>query len=272
MEDEAKRKLDELRRKIEQNSAELKRINEEKELKYKEKNKLDKLLFSFIRNANEIRDKKTKTDINIRQLKKSREGLNAELKNLFGKLKFFHQSKFERPKISPESIKKQIDAIQFSIETEALSFEREKAYMEKTRALKTQFAEIQKSFGNIKDSKVSKKDIFDKKKVADATHEKIINLATESSKDFETLTDLSRKISDIKKRKSEMQISLKDYKDKIEALNQDLETCLKLWSELVPQEPSVKRPIMDVISKLKEKKAFTKDDILELQRKAFRQR
>src|SRR3989338_1094922 len=134
MEDEAKRKLDELRRKIEQNSAELKRINEEKELKYKEKNKLDKLLFSFIRNANEIRDKKTKTDINIRQLKKSREGLNAELKNLFGKFKFFHQSKFERPKISPESIKKQIDAIQFSIETEALSFEREKAYMEKTRA------------------------------------------------------------------------------------------------------------------------------------------
>src|SRR3989344_4474944 len=208
----------------------------------------------------------------LKQIKKSREGLNAELKNLFGKLKFFHQSKFERPKVSPESIKKQIDAIQFSIETEALSFEREKAYMEKTRALKTQFAEIQKSFGNIKDSKVSKKDIFDKKKVADATHEKIINLATESSKDFETLTDLSRKISDIKKRKSEMQISLKDYKDKIEALNQDLETCLKLWSELVPQEPSVKRPIMDVISKLKEKKAFTKDDILELQRKAFRQR
>ncbi|MEK6923277.1 MAG: hypothetical protein AABW84_01085 [Nanoarchaeota archaeon] len=272
MEDEAKRKLDELRRKIEQNSAELKRINEEKELKYKEKNKLDKLLFSFIRNANEIRDKKTKTDTIIRQLKKSREGLNAELKNLFSGLKFFHQSKFEKPKVSPENIKKQIDAIQFSIETEALSFEREKAYMEKIRALKTQFTEIQKTLGNIKDSRISKKDVFDKKKVADETHEKIIDLATESSKDFETLTDLSRKISDIKTKKSEMQISLKNYKEKIDSLNQELETCLTLWSEIAPQEPSIKKPIIDVISKLKEKKSFTKDDILELQRKAFRQR
>lgn len=272
MEDEAKRKLDELKRKIEQNSAELKKISEEKELRYKEKNRLDKLLFSFIRNANEIRDKKTKTDTNIKQLKKSREGLNAELKNLFGRLKFFRQSTYEKPKGSLENIKKQIDAIQFSIETEALSFEREKAYMEKTRALKNQFAELQKSSGNIKDPRMFKKDIFDKKKVADETHEKIINLASESSKDFETLTDLSQKISDIKKKKSEMQISLKDYKDKIDALNQELETCLKLWSELAPEELSVKKPNIDVISKLREKKSFTKDDILELQRKAFRHR
>src|SRR3989344_5076856 len=89
--------------------------------------------------------------------------------------------------------------------------------MEKINQLKSQLSEIEKTSadGNPKEFK---RGLFDKKKIADETHEKIITLATESSKDFENLTDLSKKISDIKKKKSELQNSLKDYKEKIDSL------------------------------------------------------
>ena len=270
MEEAEKQNIDELKKKIEQNSVELKKINEEKENKYKEKNKLDKLLFSFIKKANEIRDKKKRTDTDIYQLKISRKGLNSELKNLFSKFKVIKQDR--RPKGSgAEQLKKQIATIQFSIETEALSFEREKSYMEKINQLKSQLSEIEKTSAN-GNPKEFKRGLFDKKKIADETHEKIITLATESSKDFENLTDLSKKISDIKKKKSELQNSLKDYKEKIDSLNQTLENCLQEWAKVAPMDASIKKPEVDVISRLKDKRTLTKDDILELQRKTFRKR
>ncbi|MBS3064269.1 MAG: hypothetical protein J4472_00440 [DPANN group archaeon] len=271
MEEEAKANLDELKRKIEQTSSELKKINEEKELEYVEKNKLDRLLFSFIKKANEIRDQKTHTDINIKQLKKSREGLNAELKNLFGKLKNIQYIGNKSSKPSSENLKKQINVMQFAIETEALSFEREKAYMDKIRLLRKQIMEAEKDKTSIKDPKLFKDVIFTKKKVADETHEKIITLATESSKNFENLTGLSRKISDIKRRKTDLQNSLKIYKLKIDNLNQALEAYLQEWAKIVPNE-TIGKPSIDMLSRLRDKKTLTKDDILELQKKIYRKR
>lgn len=271
MEEEAKAKLEELKRKIEHSSSELKKINEEKELKYKDKNKLDRLLFSFIKRANEIRDKKTHTDTNIKYLKKSREGLNSELKNLFEKLKNIRYSGNKSSKPSSENLRKQIAAIQFAIETEALSFEREKTYMDKTRLLQKQLAEVEHDKTDVKDARSFKDVIFAKKKVADETHEKIITLATESSKDFEDLTYLSQRISEIKKKKTDLQGSLKIYKDKIDNLNQELEVYLQEWAKLAPDVP-VKKSSMDILSRLKDRKTLTKDDILELQRRSYGKR
>ncbi|MEM4248401.1 MAG: hypothetical protein QXH80_03960, partial [Candidatus Nanoarchaeia archaeon] len=130
MESEEQLRLEQLKKEIHDLSTQLRQLGEDKEKKYKEKENIDKALNSFIKVAKELRDKKAEIDKKVRELKAQREILNHELKDMFAKLAEAKKALPERKKgpvvrENPNLIKKQIEAMQYSIETEGLSFERE---------------------------------------------------------------------------------------------------------------------------------------------------
>jgi len=274
MESEEQLKLEQLKKGIHDLSTELRQLGEEKEKKYKEKENIDKNLNSYIKTAKDLRDKKVEIDKKVRELKAQREILNKELKAMFAKLAEAKKSlmpvsdKKKGPRESSGQLKKQIDAMQYAIETEGVSFEREQTYMDKIKRMKIKLDEIEKEGAGFRDFKLLKDEINKKKAAADAVHAEIQKLAVESTSIFKDLSLKSEGISKAKQEKLALQEGLKGRKSEIETLNQRLSDTLNEWSKVSKEVApvTVSRKPEDVMGKLKSKKKLTKEDILILQR------
>ncbi len=272
MELSANAEIETLRQKIARLGNDLESLNNSKESLYKDKAAFDALLSDSIAQANELKSKKKITDEDIKAKKQLRTTLNKELKELSTKLKATQKpaSPKAKAKLPPDVIKKQIEAMQYAIETEGLSFEKEKNYMDRIKQLKAQLP-VTKTI----DSFCSKEaqELSAKKATADLVHVEIQKLATESTKGFEQLTAKAKAIIEAKAKRADIQVKLKEIKTKIEFKNLDLAEALSQWlvvAKDMPVELSAEASEAEVISKFKSSKKLTKDDILKLQRLATR--
>jgi uncharacterized coiled-coil DUF342 family protein len=265
--------VEKLRYRIAQLGKELEALNNSKEVLYKEKATFDNLLSSTIAEANELKTKKRAVDDEIKKKKELRTELNKELKTQNIKLKAQKPavSSSAKPKIrqSADAIKKQIEAMQYAIETEGLSFEKETQYMDKIKRLRAELAQIAPADA---ESKKNREEFSTKKTQADLAHTEIQTLAAESTKDFESLTAKAKAIIDAKAKRVAIQAKLKDLKIQIEAKNQDLSETLSSWLLVAKEMPvmSAAAAEEEVINKFKSSKKLTKDDLLKLQRLAAR--
>lgn len=258
--------VEKLRRQIALLGRELEALNNSKESLYKEKADFDALLSNTIAEANELKTKKKETDEEIKKKKQLRTELNKELKAQGAKLKSQKPATKTKIKLSPAAIRKQIEAMQYSIETEGLSFEKETLYMERINRLKAELAELAPA-------ESESKEFVAKKILADQAHVEIQKLAIESTKGFELLTSKAKAIIEAKASRVKIQVRLKDLKSQIEFKNQDLAEALGQWLTVtkdIAPEISAEAAEAEFINKFKNSKKLTKDDILKLQRLATR--
>lgn len=259
--------IEKLRHRIALLGRELETLNNSKESFYKEKADFDNLLSTTIAEANELKAKKKATDEEIKKKKLLRTDLNKELKAHSTKLKSQKLAGTKtKGKLSPEVIKKQIEAMQYSIETEGLSFEKETLYMDRINRLRAELA----AYGPVE---AEAKEIAAKKTQADQAHVEIQQLATESTKGFELLTAKAKAIIEAKATRIKVQTKLKDLKSQIEMKNQELAEALGQWlivTKDIAPELSPEAAEAEFINKFKNSKKLTKDDILKLQRLATR--
>lgn len=269
MELSANAEIEKLRHQIAVLGKDLESLNNSKESLYKEKTSFDAFLSNTIAQANELKANKKATDEEIKSKKVLRTTLNKELKEFSTKLKEQQKASAghkEKKRLSPEAVKKQIEAMQYAIETEGLSFEKEKQYMDKIKQLKAEIAESSKEMGG---SKELRETVSAKKSLADSTHLEVQKLAETSTKSFEQLTLKAKQIIEAKNKRAEIQNRLKELKAQIEAKNQELAESLNVWltvSKDLPIPVSAEMSAADVINKFKSSKKLTKDDILKLQR------
>jgi len=284
--------IEKLKQEITLLNSKLKQSYDEKEAKYVEKEELDKKLALAIKQAKELKVKKEDIDTKVKELKKTREVFNKEIKPMFAQLselkKKFGLDVVKKEKKGktqrPDEIKRQIDALQYSIATEALSFEREKSYMERIKRLKAQLGEHAEEEEKYRELKELKSKINTQKDKADEVHAEVQKLAGESTQIFKSLTAQSEIIAKFRKDKGAVQEILKSIKAQMETLSNQLAETLANWSKLAPKlEPpaaitfetpktsGLLRREVD-ISSLKEKKKLRKEDILALQRDAIRRR
>jgi len=276
-------KLESLNKEIASLSSQLKDLGAKKEAKYKEKEARDQELNSLIKAAQELRDKKAKIDAEVKGLKAIRDVNNKSLKEYYSKLaekKSVQQPADKKIKVrlNPAAIKKQIEAMLFSIETEGISFDREKAYMGKIKQLKVQLAEIEKEDAAYAEARQMRTEIGGKKKDADEAHDKIQKLAAESSDIFAQLKEKSEQIAKAKKSRSALQADVKELKTQLDAIDSKLVSVLSQWSEITKSAPPIEmrapQPSTQIseMEQLKTKKKFTKEDILAMQKQAMRRR
>jgi uncharacterized coiled-coil DUF342 family protein len=265
--------IEKLRHQIAQLGNELESLNNSKESFYREKTSFDSLLSNTISEANELKAKKRITDEEIKSKKILRTTLNKELKELSIKMKSMQKAPSTKIKkrLSPDAIKKQVEAMQYAIETEGLSFEKEKQYMDRIKQLKAELAESPLEAAGV--PKELRETLTAKKSKADLVHIEIQKLAEDSTKNFDLLTTKAKVIIDAKNKRAAIQTTLKDLKAQIEVKNQDLAEALNQWltvSKDLPIPVSAEMTAADVINKFKSSKKLTKDDILKLQRLAAR--
>ena len=274
MDENTKKKISLLRNEINIISKNLKKYDYEKEGKYAEKESLSEELNKLIKVATKIKEDKDLLDKEIRVLKEKRDILNQKVKDVVDTIKqSIEVKKKEKINVRPYSIiKKEIENLEYNLQTEVQSFSKEKAIMTKINLLKNELKEAEKQI-SFRDISKKRKDSKRIKKEADLLHEKIQKLANESSSLFKELTNKSREIQEIKNKKQSIHTILISLKKKIKTFNLDLETTLKEWSTIAGNlnlevNSFSKLDESNLINEvLKEKKKFTKEDLLSLQRK-----
>ena len=277
MDEKTREKLTEFKKEISSVSAALNKLNETKEREYAEKHRISEELNSLIKSATQIKEKKDSVDASIRELKNERDLLNNRVKSIINKIKnsLSHRKK-EKTATRPISvIKKEINGLEYKLETEVISFSKEKQIMNKINLLKKELEEAEKNLSFREISRL-RKESRSLKKEADSFHEKIQGIANESSELFNKLTQKSKEIQTVKKKKNEIHKNLVEIKKKIKKLNDELEVMLKEWSKIAGSQildinTSAKKKIpkieeKDVISELKKKKKLTTEDFLFIQR------
>ena len=260
--------IETLRKQISVLGNELEKLGREKESIYQEKKSAEKFLSNSITAAKESKAKKASIDEQIRAKKVIRTQLNKELKAS----KISGGEKNTRQKgESSQQIKKQIEAMQFSIETEGLSFEREQVYMTRIKQLKAKLAEMNPVVE-------AKPDLAEKKTLADSAHNEVQKLAEQSAALFEELTKRAQEIDKYKAQRAALQEKLKALKLEIDAANIRLSEQLNVWLETtrsMPEKALIEpqaETAESIITKFKNAKRLTKEDILKLQRLASRKK
>jgi len=272
---EAQQQLEQLKKEIHVVSVQLKELGEQKEAKYKEKEKINEELNGFIKEAKGLRDKKADVDKKIRELKAKRQSLNKESSGLFSKLRDM-KSEIEPAKrdFSNVNLQKQIEKIEFAIQTEALSFEREKKLMGQLKELKARLNEIKARDAKLKEVRDFRENVNTKKTEADTIHDDIQKLAVESSDIFKKLTEQSENIAKAKQVRENMNKVLQDLKNQISDVDTRLADLLQQWGELTSLPVFAERDITasevqkkaeHAMEKLKTHGKLTKEDLLALQ-------
>ncbi len=272
---EVQQQLEQLKKEIHLLSVSLKQLSEQKESKYKEKDNLNQELNNYIKTAKELRDKKKEIDTKIRELKGKRQVFNKGLSEMWGKFREIKANVVpkDKSKGSPSLIQKQIEKIEFTIQTEALSFEREKKMMHQLKDLKAQLSEMKLEDAKFKELRDFKEDVKEKKVEADDIHIEIQKLATESTDIFKKLTEKSELIAKAKETREKINVDLQGLKAQISEIDDRLEKFLQQWGALTSlpvfteQEmiPAVQKKAEQAMEKLKAKGKLTKEDILAMQ-------
>ena len=275
--------IEKLKQEITEIGSQLEKLGQTKESLYQEKKILEQEQSNSINSAKDLKAKKASIDHQIKEKKVLRTTLNKELRPLTAKLSQARRQRRNFSGESPEQIKRQIEAMQFSIETEGLSFEREQNYMARIKQLKVKLAEIDAQAGGSVDPDKLGAELTQKKTLADGAHAEVQKLAEQSASIFAELTQKAKSIDEIKEKRHVANEKLKSIKTEIEQSNAKLAEALNQWLEVTKDMPPEAKPVMtesmanreeeqSIISKFKNAKRLTKEDILKLQRLAARKR
>ncbi len=276
--------LDEVTSEVRKLNISLKELGDKKESKYKEKNELEETLNKLIIKANQLKEKKDNVDKRTKELKRLREEKNKSVQNLIGELNKVKKTlsgtkkKIERR----NKVKKEINNLEFLVQTEVLNFSKEKEHMSKINKLKKDLKEINNSLGELHELRKIRGLITNAKQSADEYHGKIQGSAKESTDIFNQLTIISKEISNIKKERSNTRAALRSMKSQINQLNILLAKNLSRLGRLPMATGRVmfggakagaeilQKQTEAVRDKFKKKKKLSKEDIFILQKEAIK--
>jgi uncharacterized coiled-coil DUF342 family protein len=267
--------------------SELDKANEEKEKLFAAKEEFSKeivSLISDIKKYRKIRDELTKS---VQDSKVKRTELNKEINEAIAKIKELQKKRKDSMDKSgiqgnPAKIKKEMEAIEFKIETEPMDFNTEQKLMKRIRQLKKEYGGFSDMGDLNKDIKELSKHIDGLKKQADEIHHTLQTNAVESQKKHEEMIQFSHKVDELKKKEQDAYKEFFSKKEVFSALNLKLKEHLKNFAEVSKkleennvqaskdkkkkQKDIIEEKQMSVQEKIEKGKKLTTEDLLAFQK------
>jgi len=172
-----------------------------------------KSLFSVLKKLKESRDVLTS---NVHNLKKEREELNVEIKKLISKIKEFQKTtdpKKDFPRVDVSKLKKELERIQYHIETNPMSPEDEKKIMKQVKEKEKQISKAKNNAEEIGDNSEISKKINELKDKSNLIHDQVQQNAIESQEKHEEMIFVSKNIKFLKAREKEIHQLFTDIKE-----------------------------------------------------------
>ena len=194
-----------------------------------------------------------------------------ELKKLRD-LRYRYVKESRKPKIDVKRLQKDLENLNFDLETGTLSQKKEKELMKKINFLKTKLSDSVTSTKT--DYNQIRRETKKLKITSDKIHVKIQSEAKAISKIFDRLTEISNQISKIKKQRNLVKVILYGMKDQINIMNAKLGGVLSEMSKFpgiaARSALDLFKPGWDKKIQIRTGEKLTKDDILKLQRKLMK--
>ena len=261
---------------------ELNAQNEEKEKHFEEARAIDRQISELIARARETRNARDELTRQVKEAKKARDEYNlglkagiSEAKVLQGRLQGMDK---EMPLSAMARTLKQIERLEYVIETEALSFEKEQKLMKQIKEKKHLSDELKAVREVFREMREANRKIREAKKESQKKHNEMQEKAGQSQNNHEAVIALNREIDELKKRKAEVFARFQQEKGKFIGINARLEEKLNELNNEARKLESQRKSIRDhrvaaerekveelkkgVEEKLRSKKKLTRQDLL----------
>ena len=227
-----KNKVNELNKQVRESRSRLTQLNDQKKEQIKQKQTFSKQIVELINSNKKLREERDKLTNEVKEVKEKRKKLNQEITKKIEEVKKLNT---ENSKVTqkqgvrenPSMIKKQIEVLEYKIETEGLKFEKEKQLTQTIKDLKKKLVQSQEVSGVWGKAHEVSKEINKLKKEADAFHKEIQTKADESQKKHELIIGNNKKIDALKIEEKKFNKVLDDKSGEIEEVNKELGTVLK---------------------------------------------
>ena len=265
-------------------------ITKDREGMFSEKDGVSNEIGSMIRQIRELKRERDEFTKQVRLKKDERGKLNKVVRDKIQEVKEKRDTQLalmkthgiDDTKRDPEALLKQIERLDFRIETEAMPFQQEKKVMETIKQLRKEFDEVKVVAGVMTDVRVLSKDINTLKRQSDSVHHEIQDLAAKSQGKHEEMLKISAQIdalkenekgvfdqfNEFKKLYNEQNAKLKAKLDEMNHIKHELSeidsSLRQQKQEEMEQEMAVKQE--EVEDKIKRGKKLTTADLLIFQK------
>ncbi len=265
-------------------------ITKDREGMFSEKDGVSNEIGSMIRQIRELKRERDEFTKQVRLKKDERGKLNKVVRDKIQEVKEKRDTQIalmkthgiDDTKRDPEALLKQIERLEFRIETEAMPFQQEKKVMETIKQLRKEFDEVKVVAGVMADVRVLSKDINTLKRQSDSVHHEIQDLAAKSQAKHEEMLKISVQIDALKENEKGVFDQFNEFKQqyneqnarlkaKLDEMNRIKHELAEIDSSLrqqkqeeLEQEMAVKQE--EVEDKIKRGKKLTTADLLIFQK------
>lgn len=230
-------------------------LNDQKEKLFDSRKANSSEISSAINQIKALRDERNKLTSEVRLAKEERTKLTSQIKEKIGGFK-----RVGRPRTNSGFVRKQIEKLQYQIETEGLTFEKEQKVMKQIHELEKQLKDAKETSDAWSVSQETSKDINDLKKKADDIHQTIQEKAKASQEKHEQLLLLNKKVDELKEIE-------KQLNEQIDAKKKEIGEITLLLDEKYAQLKDIKKQLGEDVEEKKTQKAQQhKKKLSELQR------
>ena len=225
--------------------------------------------------TNEVREKK-------RQRDEYNSKINAEVAVIKKMKADFEAVKSKLGlKDDPKDLTRQIEQLEFKMQTDAMSFDKEQKVMKTIKELKKKAGEAKELIDKSREIRNKSKEIDDLKKIANGLHKEIQDEAAKSQSHHEELIEKYKSIDEIRKGEDELKEKVEEFRKEFNTVNDEMKVKLdklkgikqKLEENNVAFEESVREKTKvnldekrkEVEAKMKGGKTLTTEDLLILQ-------
>ncbi|MFH1439408.1 MAG: hypothetical protein ABIG89_02505 [Candidatus Woesearchaeota archaeon] len=261
-------------------------VNQQKEDAFEKKNKTSQDIKAAIAQLKDAKGKRDGLTDTVKKNKGNRNDLNKKIKEKVDELKKLELEKDaivkkHNIKGDPISIKKQIDQLEYKLETSVMSFDKEKVLMKEINELRKRYKDVEKVSSVWKKIHPLSKEVDELRKEANTFHRKIQVQANQSQERHEILIESSKIIKDLKKKEKDAMDKFILYKKQFNEINDQLKDELRemniLYGKLdmnreevkeirkEKQNKTLEEKRKEVNEKLKSGKKLTTEDLLAFQ-------
>jgi uncharacterized coiled-coil DUF342 family protein len=264
----------------------LKTLTEEKEDLFEKQKTISDKIKSAIEQIKVHRDARDTHTKFVHEEKKKRDELNAQIKEHISQIKEaqpaeapaqpqqpYQGGRFGRDRqerLTPKAIEKQIEKIQFRIETEGLPFDKEQKLMKELKEKKKLLAEMGDVQEKRSESSKLGRALSKLKKESDVIHKAIQENAQKSQEEHEKLLQLSENVDKLRAEEKEIRTRITELKSQIKEIRPKGAPRTGGKRRAMPKQPQVSAEELEkraevVEEKIKGKKKLTTEDLLALQ-------
>lgn len=253
-------------------------LNEQKEAWFSKKAEIGIQIKDKISQIKDLKKERNALTNDVRELKKKRNVLNKDISDKIKTIVGTDKPVFKN-KNSASKLKKEIDALEFKLETVPMKLESEQRLMKKLKELKKEYKQFEETKETTEVFKKASKETDSLKEEANKFHEVLKQKAQKSQELHEKLVKESKLVDDLKLKEDEAYAKFLEFKKEFTELNAKLKDKFKtIKTETVKAKSDKKAAVKrqndkvieekakDVEEKISKKKKLTTEDLLIMQR------